>query len=94
MVELIIPIEDLAHRGFINERREECMEVAIASMIGEQPRCLFFTGELRVSFTREQFDRIKSFYHRKWRSNVTHEIKRHCAINGYKPILSKMLINK
>jgi predicted nuclease of restriction endonuclease-like (RecB) superfamily len=94
MAELVIPIENLSSRGFINERREENMEVAIASMVGEQPRCLFFNGELRVTFTPEQFDRIKSFYHRKWRSNVTHEIKRHCAINGYKPILGKMVINK
>ena len=94
MIEIFIPIEDLCKRGFDDPRKAEYMAAAIRSMVGEQPTCLFFSGELRVHFTEEQFNRMKKWYGRKLRSNITHEIKRHCAINGYRPILRKLTISK
>lgn len=92
MVELIIPIEFLGLNQFEDPRKAEYMAAAIASMVGTQPVCIFFNNELKIQFTTDQFETIKKFYRRKWRANVTHEVKRHCAINGYKPQLRKMEI--
>ena len=93
VVELIIPIEsNNRHTGYEEPRKEEYLTYAIWSMLGIKPTCLFFTGELRIQFDLNQFEKIKCFHGRKWRSNVTHEVKRHCKMNGYSPNLRSMKI--
>ena len=93
VVELIIPIEPLYHRtGYDEPRKGEYLAEAIRSMVGVSPRCNFFNDELRIEFTIPQFSSIKGFYGRRWRSNVTHEVKRHCEMNGYSPSLRRMKI--
>ena len=93
MVELIIPIIDQTRTRFTEPRKAEYMAAAIASMVGVQPVCIFFNGELRIQFSTDQYIRLRTHYAKKWRSNVTHEVKRHCAMNGYKPQLRKMVVN-
>lgn len=93
VVELIIPIESqYRHTGYDEPCKGEYLAEAIRSMLGIKPTCLFFTGELRIHFEIHQFEKIKGFYGRKWRSNVTHEVKRHCKMNGYLPNLRGMKI--
>jgi hypothetical protein len=93
VVELIIPIEsNNRHTEYDEHRKAEYLACDIQSMFGIKPTCLFFTGELRIQFDLNQFEKIKWFHGRKWRSNVTHEVKRHGKMNGYSPNLRGMKI--
>ena len=92
-VELKIPFT--GYRSPFEFRHDDkAMAAAIASMVGREPVCYFLRHYLFVEFSPEDFDQIKTWYGRKWRSNVTHEIKRHCRMNyGLKPELRHMQIH-
>jgi len=92
VVELVIQLISNNNGGYADSRKGEYLAEAIQSMIGVKPTCLFFSGQLKIQFTHDQFEKVKGFYGRKWRSNVTHEVKRHCAMHGYSPNLRGMKI--
>jgi hypothetical protein len=72
----------------------ECMSAGIQSLIGIEPECRFGEDYLEVIFTNKDFNQIKTWYGRKWRSNVTHEIKRHCRFDCLTPRLKELSITE
>jgi len=70
----------------------ETMSAAIASMIGVEPRCEYDVDKLIVTFTEDQWKRFREWYPKKWRTNLTYEIKRHCKMDGIKPDLRNLKI--
>ena len=87
-----IPITPSYPRDLSGTRADR-IACAIQSLVGLLPECRFGEDYLEVVFTTKAFNQIQSWYGRKWRSNVTHEIKRHCRFENLTPRLRELTIS-
>ena len=72
--------------------QHETMAMNIQSLIGIEPRCEFDIDKLVVTFTEEQWKDFMKYYPKKWRSNLTHEIKKELKRENIKPDLRNLKI--